>query len=131
MGIDRDVTDTTHWYGPSYIGAMRGIGGFQAHHQRPFLEVFPDRVGADHEARRRRCFRRPDRLALGQGDLRWSLARLRALGGRIAPRMADVRRWAGDRLAETGVFIDIPNGIAQAGVDAFAGMRAVADSVAR
>ena len=30
------------------IGACRGVDGFRAHHQIPFLTAFPDRVGAGH-----------------------------------------------------------------------------------
>ncbi|MEM9797365.1 MAG: ester cyclase [Pseudomonadota bacterium] len=39
--------DFTYWAaGP--IGASRGVDGFRAHHQRPFLRAFPDRRGAGH-----------------------------------------------------------------------------------
>lgn len=31
------------WYGPSGIGATRGLEGFELHHQIPFLRAFPDR----------------------------------------------------------------------------------------
>ena len=36
------------WYGPAGIGACRGMTGYQAHHQIPFLTAFPDRGGAGH-----------------------------------------------------------------------------------
>lgn len=32
-----------NWYGPAGIGTARGIDGFRAHHQIPFLRAFPDR----------------------------------------------------------------------------------------
>lgn len=32
------------WYGPSGIGTSRGLAGFEAHHQIPFLRAFPDRT---------------------------------------------------------------------------------------
>lgn len=32
-----------NWYGPAGIGTARGIDGFRAHHQVPFLRAFPDR----------------------------------------------------------------------------------------
>ena len=35
-----------NWYGPSGIGAMRGIEGFRKWHQIPFLKAMPDRHGA-------------------------------------------------------------------------------------
>lgn len=34
-----------NWYGPSGIGAMRGIKGFRHDHQMPFLNAMPDRRG--------------------------------------------------------------------------------------
>lgn len=34
-----------NWYGPSGIGAMRGIAGFRHDHQIPFLNAMPDRRG--------------------------------------------------------------------------------------
>jgi len=127
MGMERYWTDTMCWYGPSGIGATRGIGGFQAHHQRPFLEAFPDRVGGDHKAR------------FGDGvfvvSTGWPSVRATFAGAwlgcapsgqRITMRVMDVWRREGDRLAENWVFIDIPDVMAQAGVDVFAGMRAMA-----
>lgn len=31
------------WYGPAGIGTARGVAGFRAHHQIPFLKAMPDR----------------------------------------------------------------------------------------
>lgn len=39
------------WYGAAGIGATRGLEGFRAHHQIPFLHAFPDRKGAGHYIR--------------------------------------------------------------------------------
>ena len=39
------------WYGPAGIGTTRGMDGFRAHHQIPFLTGFPDRRGAGHYIR--------------------------------------------------------------------------------
>ena len=33
------------WYGPAGIGTSRGVSGFRAWHQAPFLSGMPDRVG--------------------------------------------------------------------------------------
>ena len=73
------------WYGPSGIGTTRGLSGFQAHHQIPFLRAFPDRGGGRSCcAYRRRKFRRDRRLAKSAGDAHgWRLART---GGNRAPR---------------------------------------------
>ncbi|MEM8823026.1 MAG: ester cyclase, partial [Pseudomonadota bacterium] len=46
-----------HWapdfmyYAAGNIGACRGLDGFRAHHQIPFLRAFPDRRGAGHFVR--------------------------------------------------------------------------------
>ena len=54
-GVNLDSMDqaaywTEHfmWYGPAGIGVCRGMTGYQAHHQIPFLTAFPDRGGAGH-----------------------------------------------------------------------------------
>ncbi|MEY4698300.1 MAG: hypothetical protein RIT14_2728, partial [Pseudomonadota bacterium] len=39
------------WYGPAGIGQTRGLAGFQAHHQIPFLRGYPDRRGVGHFVR--------------------------------------------------------------------------------
>lgn len=44
-------TDDFLWYGPAGIGTTRGLSGFRAHHQIPFLRAFPDRRGAGHYIR--------------------------------------------------------------------------------
>ncbi|MEL7488573.1 MAG: hypothetical protein AAGJ87_15315, partial [Pseudomonadota bacterium] len=51
MGQHEFWSDDMLWYGPSGIGAARGLAGFQTYHQRPFLDFVPDRKGGDHVAR--------------------------------------------------------------------------------
>lgn len=129
MGMERFWTTTMGWYGPSGIGATRGVAGFQAHHQRPFLAAFPDRVGGNHKAR------------FGDGTFTVSTGWPSVTatfagewlgcppsGERITMRVMDVWRREGDRLAENWVFIDIPDVMAQAGVDLFALMRLRAEA---
>ncbi len=36
-------TEDMRWYGPAGIGSTIGLGGFEQHHQIPFLRAFPDR----------------------------------------------------------------------------------------
>lgn len=43
--------DDFMYYAAGNIGACRGIDGFRAHHQIPFLRAFPDRLGAGHFVR--------------------------------------------------------------------------------
>ena len=45
MGLPRYWHPACSWYGPSGIGTARGIAGFRRHHQIPFLNAMPDRVG--------------------------------------------------------------------------------------
>lgn len=132
MGMERYWTATMGWYGPSGIGATRGIAGFQAHHQRPFLAAFPDRVGGNHKARFG-----DGRFTVSTG---WpSVTATFAAewlgcppnGERITMRVMDVWRREGNLLAENWVFIDIPDVMAQAGVDVFARMRALAGGQGR
>ncbi|MEO1239501.1 MAG: ester cyclase [Pseudomonadota bacterium] len=41
-------TDDFMYYAAGGIGMMRGLQGFQAHHQIPFLRAFPDRASRGH-----------------------------------------------------------------------------------
>lgn len=112
------------WYGPAGIGSTRGLRGFQDHHQIPFLEAFPDRVGGNHRAR------------FGQGPyagwVGWPSVRATHAGGDwlgLAPsgqsvgmRVMDFYRREGDRLRENWVFIDLPDLCRQIGQDLFAAL---------
>jgi predicted ester cyclase len=51
MGMTRFWHPQMMWYGPGGIGTTRAIGGFEQHHQRPFLAAIPDRKGGNHRAR--------------------------------------------------------------------------------
>ena len=129
MGMERYWTPTMGWYGPCGIGATRGIAGFQAHHQRPFLRAFPDRVGGNHKARfgdgAYVCSTGwPSVTATFAGD--W--LGVAPSGQRIAMRVMDIWRRKGDLLAENWVFIDIPHVLLQAGFDVFARSREMVSS---
>ena len=109
------------WYGPSGIGTSKGLDGFEAHHQIPFLRAFPDRrvhkhianiydgdfvvtggwpsVVATHTG--------PDWLGLG------------ATGKFIRMRVMDFYRVDGDLIAENWVPIDIADILRQMGSDIF------------
>ena len=45
MGLEDFWHPDLSWYGPAGIGTARGIAGFRRHHQIPFLNAMPDRVG--------------------------------------------------------------------------------------
>jgi hypothetical protein len=44
MRMDDYRHDDFTWYGPAGIGSTRGVDGFRAYHQGPFLEAFLDRA---------------------------------------------------------------------------------------
>ncbi len=115
------------WYGPSGIGAARGLCGFQDRHQRPFLAFVPDRVGGDHFAR----FGDGPFVASGG----WPSIRATTSGAPwistplpggvpVTMRVMDFWRREGDLLAENWVFIDIPDVFRQCGVDVFENLKA-------
>ncbi|KAA1189126.1 ester cyclase [Pseudohalioglobus sediminis] len=114
------------WYGPGGIGTTRGIAGFRAHHQGPFLRSFPDR-DVDHHACTVAC---GDYVATGgwphmhgtHSGGGW--LGLPPSGEHLALRVMDIWRRQGNRLKENWVAIDIPHMLAQMGLDVFAEMKA-------
>ncbi len=115
-------TENFMWYGPSGIGTTRGLKGFEAHHQIPFLRAFPDRKVANHVAN------------VGDGDFvvtgGWpSVVATHSgpdwlntgpTGKQIAMRVMDFYRVDGNKIAENWVPIDIVDILRQMNVDVFA-----------
>ena len=125
MGMARHWRADMMWYGPGGIGTSRGIGGFERHHQAPFLHAFPDRKGGTHRAR----------IAEGAyvASTGWPSVRathsgdylgVPASGNPIQMRVMDWWRCEADRLAENWVFIDLPHLMLQMGVDLMARLKA-------
>jgi predicted ester cyclase len=112
------------WYGPSGIGTTRGLRGFQAHHQIPFLRALPDRAGGDN-------------MYFGDGDYTMNCGwpgmsathtggdwlGLAPTGRRFTIRVMDFYRIDNGLLAQNWVPIDLVDILQQLGVDAFARMR--------
>jgi predicted ester cyclase len=117
-------TEHFMWYGPGGIGTTRGLHGFCAHHQIPFLRALPDRSGGTT-------------LYIGDGDYTmncgWPGMQATHTGGDwlgLAPtgrhftiRVMDFYRVEGDLIAENWVPIDILDVLHQLGVDVFARVR--------
>lgn len=112
------------YYAGAGIGACRGLKGFRAHHQIPFLTGFPDRVGAGHYVR------------IGDGNYAltagWPSVRathtgewlgMPATAKRIDMRVMDFYRIEDGRIAENWLPIDIPHMLAQMGTDVFARLK--------
>ena len=113
------------WYGPSGIGSSRGLDGFRAHHQIPFLRAFPDRTVGVHFGE------------VGDGDYAvtggWPSVlathtgpdwlAMPPTGKKIEMRVMDFYRVENGLVAENWVPIDIIDILRQMGVDVFDRMR--------
>lgn len=113
------------WYGPAGIGTSRGLDGFRAHHQGPFLRGFPVR-GVD----RTKSFVAdgayvatggwPHMTAIHKGDGWLGLA---PTGRNLTMRVMDFWRREGSLLKENWVSIDVIHVLGQLGLDVFDQMR--------
>lgn len=115
-----------HWaadfmyYAAAGIGMCRGLSGFRAHHQLPFLRAFPDRRGSGHFVR------------IGDGDFALTGGRVTAshlgeylgmapTGRQVGMDVMDFYRFDSDGLiAENWLPFDIPGLAQQMGVDLLA-----------
>jgi len=131
-GVDLDSmphadywADTFMWYGFGGIGSTRGLAGFRAHHQIPFLQAFPDRLGAGHYMRIEDgpfavTGGWPSVTATHTGE--W--LGIGPTGHTIKMRVMDFYRLDDDgMIAENWVPIDVIDMALQMGVDVFARMR--------
>jgi len=113
------------WYGPSGIGTTRGLKGFEAHHQVPFLRAFPDRKVANHIANVADgayviTGGWPSVVATHTGP-NW--LNVGPTGKGIEMRVMDFYRLEDRLIAENWVPIDIVNILLQMDVDVFARLR--------
>ncbi|MEO1036568.1 MAG: ester cyclase [Pseudomonadota bacterium] len=135
MAFDGKSLDSMHhaqywtehfmWYGPAGIGTTRGLKGFEANHQVPFLRGFPDRKVSGHIAN------------VGDGNYAvtggWPSVvathsgpdwlNLGPTGRHIKMRVMDFYRIDGKQIAENWVPIDIVDIFRQMNVDLFARVR--------
>jgi predicted ester cyclase len=118
------------WYGPAGIGTARGIAGFRAWHQIPFLNAMPDR-GQHPEGTRHHLFSDGDYAAVtGWPNMRQTLSGagwlgLPPVGRQITLRSLDFWRLEDGLIRENWVLVDLLDMYAQIGVDPFARMREV------
>ncbi len=125
MPLAEHWTKNFLWYGPSGIGTTRGLEGFRAHHQIPFLRAFPDRTVGEHI------------VNVGDGDYvvtgGWPSVvathigndwlALPPTGKHVGMRVMDFYRLEDGVIAENWVPIDIIDVLRQLGVDVFDRMR--------
>lgn len=113
------------WYGPAGIGTTRGIDGFRAQHQGPFVFSFPDRV-VDHKAT---IIKKGNYVATGGwphmhgSHLVGGWLGLPPCGKELELRVMDIWRREGDKLKENWVGIDIIHMCKQMGLDVFKMMK--------
>lgn len=122
MNMRDSFAENFWWFGPGPIGCFRGFDDYYRGHATPFLTAFPDRVGGNHRAR----FGAGDFVAstgwpsitathVGSGWLG-----LERTGRAITLRVMDFWRAKNGKLVENWVMIDIPELLAQLGLDPFA-----------
>lgn len=123
MGMERFWHPQMMWYGPCGIGSTRGLDGFQRHHQKPFLDAFPDRKGMGHRAR---FAEGPFVASTGWPSVGATHAGeylgVPATGRKIGMRVADWWRCDGQWLTENWVLIDLPHLMLQMDVDLLAAL---------
>lgn len=125
MDLENYWYDDFMWYGPGGIGTTRGINGFRAHHQGPFLRGFPDRsvdiktnfVAAGNYASTGGW---PHMSATHTGDAWLGMP---PTGKELSLRVMDIWRREGKLLKENWVGIDIIHMLLQMGLDVFGLMR--------
>lgn len=112
------------YYAAGNIGACRGLSGFRAHHQIPFLRAFPDRVGAGHFVR---LSDGPFAVTGGNVALTHTGADymgIAATGRKLRMRVMDFYRFDTDgKIAENWLPNDTIGLMGQMGVDVMARMR--------
>ena len=117
-------TENFMYYGGAGIGACRGLKGFRAHHQIPFLRAFPDRSGSGHYIR------------IGDGNFAvtagWPSVQathtgpflgMTPTGRRIDMRVMDFYHLTNGQISENWLPIDIPHIAHQMGFDVFERLR--------
>lgn len=128
MQLNRYWHPAMSWYGPAGIGTTRGIEGFRAHHQRPFLASMPDRqalLGEGHlfaEGDYVGFTAWPGMVATLTGA-EW--LGLPGAGQNITLRSLDFWRVEGGLIRENWVLVDLLDIYAQLGVDVMKRMRAL------
>lgn len=113
------------WYGPAGIGTMRGIGGFRAGHQIPFLRAMPDRAGGVGSGLRSHFFAQGDYVAVtGWPNMEMTLSGagwlgLPATGQALTMRSLDFWRVEAGLIRENWVLVDLLDIYRQLGIDVF------------
>jgi predicted ester cyclase len=128
MELDRFWHPRFNWYGPAGIGTARGVRGFRAWHQIPFLRGMPDR-GLNAEGTEHHFIGEGPYVAVtGWPNMRLSLTGPNWLGlpptGRtLFLRSLDFWRVEAGRIRENWVLVDLLDAHVQLGADPLERMR--------
>ncbi|MEL6750683.1 MAG: ester cyclase [Pseudomonadota bacterium] len=134
MGLEAYWHPKFSWYGPAGIGTTRGISGFRQHHQIPFLNGMPDRVGS---AGAGNLFAAGDYVGFTAwpgmhmtiSDDGW--LGIPPLGKRITMRSLDFWRCENGLIRENWVLVDLLHVYHQIGVDVLVRMRELTKPMAQ
>jgi len=128
MELDRFWHPRMSWYGPAGIGTGRGIRGFRAWHQIPFLSAMPDR-GQVTEGTSHHFFGDRNYAAVtGWPNMIQTITQdgwlgIAPKGQRIALRSLDFWRVEDGLIRENWVLVDLLDVFAQLGIDVFRRLR--------
>ena len=116
------------WYGPAGIGTARGIDGFRALHQRPFLTAMPDRGQYEDEITHHFFAEGAYVAVTGWPNMAQTLTGggwlgLPATGQKITLRSLDFWRIELGKIRENWVLVDLLHLYHQLGIDVFARMQ--------
>ena len=135
MELDRYWARNMNWYGPAGIGAMRGIEGFRAHHQIPFLDAMPDRGQKWGNAAHHFIAQGHYVAVTGWPNMAQTITHdgwlgIAPAGQKVTLRSLDFWRLEGEgesrRIRENWVLVDLLDMWHQIGVDVLARMRQIA-----
>lgn len=122
MPHEEHWTKNFMYYAGAGIGACRGLAGFRAHHQIPFLRAFPDRKSRGHFIR---VSDGPYAVTGGTvfGTHSAEIMGMSATGKTIDVKVMDFYRLEGTRIAENWLPIDVLGMASQMGCDVFERLR--------
>ena len=132
MNLEKYWHERFNWYGPTGIGACRGISGFRNWHQIPFLRGLPNRILDETSDKNSSWKANTHWIAEGHYvcETGWPNMKMNLSGDGwmgIAPvekeiliRSLDFWRLEGNLIRENWVLVDILDVYRQIGVDVFA-----------
>ncbi|WP_299968005.1 ester cyclase [uncultured Roseobacter sp.] len=129
MQAERFWHPRMNWYGPAGIGTARGIAGFRAWHQIPFLNAMPDRKGGTNGTLQSHFFAEGAYVAVtGWPNMQMTVTGdgwlgIAPAGQEITLRSLDFWRMEAGRIRENWVLVDLLDAYAQLGVDVLARLR--------